>query len=180
MENKRRIFRIVTALIALAVVATMCVLLVACDPEGKEGGETAAGGGDAIFTEDATLAELTEKINAAESFVVSSNDTYTNSTGTYTNKWEYRLDGKTLYITQNYKDYPTYYECSYSADGYDYEAYSEEGGLIDMSKSLSEYGGTKELVTGVLETFKKEYVSPSIAGISPFLVRLRTSNGSSV
>lgn len=68
MENKRRIFRIVTALVTLAIVVTMCVLLVACDPEGKEGGETAAGGGDAIFTEGVTLAELTEKLNAAESF----------------------------------------------------------------------------------------------------------------
>lgn len=70
MENTRRIFRIVTALIALAVVAAMCVLLVACDPEGKEGGETAAGGGDAIFTEDATLAGILEKLAAADSFTL--------------------------------------------------------------------------------------------------------------
>lgn len=157
MENKRRLVKFFTALVTLAVVATMCVLLVACDPDGKKG-ENSTGGGDAIFTEGVTLAELTEKINAAESFVVSGNDTYTNSTGTYTNKWEYRLDGKTLYLTQNYKDYPTYYECYYSADGHDYEVYSEEGGLIDMRKSLSEYGGTKELATEVLETFKKDYV----------------------
>lgn len=67
MENKRRLVKFFTALVTLAVVATMCVLLVACDPDGKKG-EDSTGGGDAIFTEGVTLAELTEKLNAAESF----------------------------------------------------------------------------------------------------------------
>lgn len=69
MENKRRIFRLVTALVTLAVVAAMCVLLVACDPDGKKG-EDSTGGGDAIFTEDATLAGILEKLAAADSFTL--------------------------------------------------------------------------------------------------------------
>lgn len=161
MENKRRIFRVITALIALAVVATMCVLLVACDPEGKEGGETAAGGGDAIFTEGVTLAELTEKINDAESFVLSNKLTIADSkNGTYVSKWEYRLDGEACYFAQQYDIYPDYNEYSYvySVGDYDYFASAEEGGSIRMTKSLSKYGAIKALVAEEFERCKKTYM----------------------
>lgn len=161
MENKRRIFRVITALIALAVVATMCVLLVACDPEGKKGGETVAGCGDAIFTEDATLAELTEKINAAESFVLSSKLTVADSkNGTYVSKWEYRLDGEACYFAQQYDIHPDYNEYSYiySVGDYDYFASVEEGGSIRMTKSLSKYGAIKALVAEEFERCKKTYM----------------------
>ena len=159
MSVRGKITKLFTALVTLAVVATLCVLLVACDPDGKKG-EDSTGGGDAIFTEGVTLAELTEKINAAESFVWSCIDTYTDSTGVCIENCNttYALDGETYYVTQDYEDDPTYYECSYSADGYDYDAYIHEDGPTSVYKSLSKYGATAELATELLETFKKEYV----------------------
>ena len=158
MRVRNKITKIFAAMITLAVVATLCVLLVACDPDK---GEESTGGGDAIFTEGVTIAELTEKINAAESFVVSSIDTCTDSTGTYVTEWEYRLDGETLYvILKDDEDDSTYYyyQWSYSADGYDYDVYIDEDGQTSVDKSLSKYGATAELATYTLETFKKGYV----------------------
>lgn len=156
MKVRNKITKIFAAVITLAVVAAMCVLLVACDPDGKKG-EESTGGGDAIFTEGVTLAELTEKINAAESFVLSRIETHTDSTGTYVVELEYRLDGETVYFTQH-DDYEADYWYSYSADGYDYDVYIDEDGLTGVDKSLSKYGATAELATYLLETFKKEYV----------------------
>ena len=131
------------------------ILLVACDPD--KGGEN-TGGGDAIFTEGVTLAELTEKINAAESFVVSGNYTYISSTGTYIdNTWEYRLDGETFYSM--YDEGSAYYECSYSADGYYYEASMEADDSIKITKILSDYYGEfEEYASDLLDEFKEFYV----------------------
>lgn len=161
MENKRRIFRIVTALIALAVVATMCVLLVACDPEGKEGGETAAGGGDAIFTEGVTLAELTEKINAAESFVWSYSFKRYDASGVCVDNYStvYSLDGESVCIRDSETEYGNSYNYHYSADGCYYVAFVDEEGETEIEKSLSKYGKLNEYATALFEEFKEYHVS---------------------
>lgn len=162
MENKRRIFRIVTALIALAVVATMCVLLVACDPDGKKG-EDSTGGGDAIFTEDATLAELTEKINAAESFVWSYSFKFYDANGTCTDNCNtvYSLDGKSVSIRDSETEYGNSYNTAnyhYSADGCYYVAFVDEEGETEIEKSLSKYGKLNEYATALFDEFKEFYV----------------------
>ena len=186
MGNKRRIFRIVTALIALAVVATMCVLLVACDPEGKEGGETAAGGGDAIFTEGATLAELTEKINAAESFVWSYSFKRYDASGVCVDNYNtvYSLDGESVCIRDSETEYGNSYNTAnyhYSADGYYYVAFVDEEGAMKIEKSLLKYGKLNEYATALFEEFKEYYVSRYLEEIDGQIVlnedTVRIENG---
>lgn len=162
MENKRRIFRIVTALIALAVVATMCVLLVACDPEGKKGGETAAGGGDAIFTEGVTLAELTEKLNAAESFTLSQyysnvderlgDDTcvykFAIRMMSFQSETQYFGDDKNSILTTNYENY-TYVQGEWvysAARDYENTIYAEKSSL---THNVDEY--FESVISGTIE-----------------------------
>ena len=163
MENKRRIFRIVTALVTLAIVVTMCVLLVACDPDGKKG-EDSTGGGDAIFTEGVTLAELTEKINAAESFVWSYSFKRYDANGTCTDNSNtvYSLDGKSVCIRDSETEYGNSYNAAnyhYSADEYYYVAFVDEEGAIKIEKSLSKYGKLNEYATALFEEFKEYHVS---------------------
>lgn len=186
MENKRRIFRIVTALIALAVVATMCVLLVACDPEGKEGGETAAGGGDAIFTEGVTLAELTEKINAAESFVWSYSFKRYDASGVCVDNYNtvYSLDGESVCIRDSETKCGDSYDIAnyhYSADGCYYVAFVDEEGETEIEKSLSKYGKLNEYATALFEEFKEYHVSRYLEEIDGQIVlnedTVRIENG---
>lgn len=185
MENKRRIFRIVTALIALAVVVTMCVLLVACDPEGKKGGETAAGGGDAIFTEGVTLAELTEKINAAESFVWSYSFKRYDASGVCVDNCNtvYSLDGESVCIRDSETKYGDSYDTNYhySADGCYYVAFVDEEGETEIEKSLSKYGKLNEYATALFEEFKEYHVSRYLEEIDGQIVlnedTVRIENG---
>lgn len=103
MEGRSKFNRFFAVCVALLVIAAMCVLLVACDPDGGNGDGTVDQGGggnsdgtggdggngdggnvdgdggngdgdvdvnvgDKIFTADATLGEITEKLSAAKSF----------------------------------------------------------------------------------------------------------------
>lgn len=167
MENKRRLVKFFTALVTLAVVATMCVLLVACDPDGKKG-EDSTGGGDAIFTEGVTLAELTEKINAAESFTWSQynsnadehlgNETYVYKFAprmmSFQSETTYFDDDKNSSLVANYETY------TYVSGEYVYSAVRDYEGNIYAEKSLpdniDEYFETN--TSGMAEYFL-EYIT---------------------
>lgn len=164
MSVRGKITKLFAAVIMLAVVATLCVLLVACDPEGKEGGETAAGGGDAIFTEGVTLAELTEKINAAESFVWSYSFKRYDASGVCVDNYStvYSLDGESVCIRDSETEYGNSYNAAnyhYSADGCYYVAFVDEEGETEIEKSLSKYGKLNEYATALFEEFKEYHVS---------------------
>ncbi len=157
MENKRRIFRIVTALIALAVVAAMCVLLVACDPEGKEGGETAAGGGDAIFTEDATLAGILEKLAAAESFTFEQRHTSVSEEyGEVEEIYTYNISPQAWWLEMDLGGDGVTGECSYFSDGWFYRifwygAYGDHPVEIGTCYKYSTQYGNETLSEGRLD-----------------------------
>ena len=160
MSVRGKITKLFTALVTLAVVAAMCVLLVACDPD--KGGEN-TGGGDAIFTEGVTLAELTEKINAAESFVWSYSFKFYDANGTCTDNCNtvYSLDGKSVCIRDSETEYGNSYNTAnyhYSADGYYYVAFVDEEGAIKIEKSLLKYGKLNEYATALFDEFKEFYV----------------------
>ena len=158
MSVRGKITKLFAAVITLAVVATLCVLLVACDPD--KGGEN-TGGGDAIFTEGVTLAELTEKINAAESFVWSQSSKCYDENGLHTDGWHsagYKFDGKTVCFWFEDSSAPYGAVYFYSSDGYYYEASVYEDAPIRIEKSLSMYGELDEYASETLETFKKYYV----------------------
>ncbi len=158
MSVRGKITKLFAALVTLAVVAAMCVLLVACDPD--KGGEN-TGGGDVIFTKVVTLAELTEKINAAESFVWSQSSKRYDTNGVYTGDGHsagYKLDGKTVYFWFEDNTTPYGADYFYSSNGYYYEASVYEDAPIQIEKSLSMYGELDEYASDVLETFKKYYV----------------------
>ncbi len=158
MSVRGKITKLFTALVTLAVVAAMCVLLVACDPD--KGGEN-TGGGDAIFTEGVTLAELTEKINAAESFVWSQSSKRYDTNGVYTGDWHsagYKLDGKTVYFWFEENITPYGADYFYSSDGYYYEASVYEDAPIWIEKSLSMYSELDEDASDLLDEFKEFYV----------------------
>lgn len=160
MSARGKITKLFAAVITLAVVAAMCVLLVACDPDK---GEESTGGGDAIFTEGVTLAELTEKINAAESFVWSYSFKFYDANGTCTDNCNtvYSLDGKSVCIRDSETEYGNSYNTAnyhYSADGYYYVAFVDEEGAIKIEKSLLKYGNLNEYATALFDEFKEFYV----------------------
>ena len=151
-----KLFMLAIALVL--AVALVAAVLTACEPDGKKG-EDSTGGGDAIFTESVTLAELTEKINAAESFVWSAVETCTDSDGTsYTSRWEHRVDGKAVHVWEQFKDMPKFNWYVYSSGTHDYEASITEGVSTNIEKSLSRYGGTKNLAVELLYSFKEQYL----------------------
>ena len=154
MSVRGKITKLFTALVTLAVVATLCVLLVACDPDGKKG-EDSTGGGDAIFTEGVTLAELTEKLNAAESLVLNMVLIITDSNGTEINDLDQKFDGKSVAICLHTDDEPAYYELSYADGEYDYDAYIHEGVSTNVYKCLPQYGSTEDYATRMLRDAKE-------------------------
>ena len=140
MSVRGKITKLFAALVTLAVVATLCVLLVACDPD--KGGEN-TGGGDAIFTEGVTLAELTEKLNAAESFTWS--QYYSNVDERLGDDVHvYKFAHNKLYFTGKYfhfdDDETTILEDNYESTMYAssdilYEIWRDSDGVIEGEKN---------------------------------------------
>ena len=153
-----KLFMLAIALVL--AVALVAAVLTACEPDGKKG-EDSTGGGDAIFTEGVTLAELTEKINAAQSLVINGmhKTVYADGSSAVYDV-EYKFDENSMEQRLRYKsgldDGFEQLVYTFIQGEYDYNAYGYQGATLEMSKSLTQYGYAREFVSDWFESFKKE------------------------
>ena len=145
--------RVLALLLVLAIVACAAIGLAACNEGGKDGG---GGAGDRIFTEDASLAEITAALEGVESFYATTTYSYTSEKESYTVSYTgtYSTD---IYFYN--------YESSY---GYHYDIYEFEDGGCVYSVTLE--SGVPPLVEKTMSRYYMGFYLPAVDYLEEYYI----------